>query len=727
MEIIGVIEELKESFRGIKEDEENLRKIREENVDLRKNAADCVKKHGKRMEKHAHEAKLWQKNEREWNVQKAQYEEVIEALQKYIKQNETNTNSSEYLAFAQQISKSSEEIHSLHQKIQKMQSKLIKSQYHTGELKSSLLEKDKKLISLENSLKNLSISLESSNSSSEFFQSLYTLHTNQINMLNEDLQISQEFRKELKVYKDLTENLQQKINYFQSEKYLNEEDSIAVTLPDIFPVTSGTMADFQYSRPTFEEMLGVEGLTQAKYSPPFKHWVNLMIRGIYDSKFYEHSLCNSAINSFPSRFTDFVYSWISKFGIDETNRNVIELEWWKKDKANEIRFMFFLGLNTPKARNSWEISTFKSFLQEEMMLDELGFFLHCRYLILKSPQLATTIGKYSNVQMVNLDKVLEVQGLIMKKASIDDSAKLFMILKEKASKNKIVPTIDLAVALRILLEFYISEKKHKAALIRQLFEASPKGPNGKIEYFSFRSLCKSLNLDMAEYEITKFYRDCWSKSNGFISFEVFFLVANESCVLYNMLRLRGDISYSDLISLSGPHKSISNRHMQKMQKVLEEFKKTEKDLIVLKSGLDSMGIENISEKFSKFSHLLLSPSTCAIEDYWVWSLEDIQNRFWGLIISAQYAFLECNSQDIKLLAYKFRKDQCDILNLSTPHKATGYFLDILHSMNLTNISKTIAARKIQQSWKIKAGKNISLIATVMKSVKKFKGLTSKNK
>ena len=95
------------------------------------------------------------------------------------------------------------------------------------------------------------------------------------------------------------------------------------------------------------------------------------------------------------------------------------------------------------------------------MLDELGFFLHCRFLLLKSPQLLTSTGKYSKNQKMNLAKVLEVIEKLMKRASSLDLNKLLMLIQEKASKNKLIPTIDLALVLRICLEFYRQEKKQK--------------------------------------------------------------------------------------------------------------------------------------------------------------------------------------------------------------------------------------------------------------------------
>ena len=41
-----------------------------------------------------------------------------------------------------------------------------------------------------------------------------------------------------------------------------------------------------------------------------------------------------------------------------------------------------------KAKKLWEVVLFTEFLEEKAGLDELFFFLHCRFLLLKGPQLA---------------------------------------------------------------------------------------------------------------------------------------------------------------------------------------------------------------------------------------------------------------------------------------------------------------------------------------------------
>lgn len=46
------------------------------------------------------------------------------------------------------------------------------------------------------------------------------------------------------------------------------------------------------------------------------------------------------------------------------------------------------ALDAEQSRNSWELHRFKYFLNEEFTLDELGFYLNCRWLLYEGLQLA---------------------------------------------------------------------------------------------------------------------------------------------------------------------------------------------------------------------------------------------------------------------------------------------------------------------------------------------------
>jgi hypothetical protein len=528
--------------------------------------------------------------------------------------------------------------------------------------------------------------------------------------------------------------IQEKLEEITNSPESKDEETVQIALDDILFKLNETAGEYsnisykslnyQFVRPSFKEMLNPQISKTAYYTPAFKHWVYFMVRGIYDSKFYEHSLISTNANSHPTRFTDFVYSWLSSFTIDQNSRNVIELEWWKRAKSDEIRLQFLLGLSPEVSRKSWELTTFKEFLNESRTMDELYFFLHCRYLLLQSPQMLTTAGKYSRVHMINLNFVLQTLSRVFYKVACVEIEKVKLALIEKSKTMRFVPMIDLAIVLRVSLELFKQEKFLKYSLIRNLFDKVPRESNGLISFFNFRHICKNLSNDLNELEIVKLYRDCWSFSEGKIDSDIFYVLCNESGIFTKILKLAGIRPIDEIQNINSS--KLKSQNARKILEAVEGLKSGDKEMEMIKFGIDNMGILELSEKFSKVSHLMMNYVSLPAEDLWIWTIEDLFQRFWGIVVSCQSVFIESNSSDIKLLAYKMRKEQSNELDFNHVRKATQRFVDILFAMNLNKIQSNIAARKIQQVWKLKANKNLGIISTVVKSVKRFKGLVSKS-
>jgi hypothetical protein len=64
-----------------------------------------------------------------------------------------------------------------------------------------------------------------------------------------------------------------------------------------------------------------------------------------------------------------------------------------------------MALEQEKVRRMWEIYTFREFLMEEMTRDEMGFYLHCRFMLFEGPQLSHSAGRYSMAHFVLLSRV----------------------------------------------------------------------------------------------------------------------------------------------------------------------------------------------------------------------------------------------------------------------------------------------------------------------------------
>lgn len=701
-----------------------------ENKELKQRLKTLTKK-TKSSNKLENELKAMQVKERNWLICKMKLEEELNNARSMLMQSSKGSEVMETDDRSEVLHKKNEAIESLTGKLEALKYKLIKSQYESGVMKEKMMENERNNEKIKESLvkaneenRKLQIEIENAQDKNLVLRDRLGIVLEDLHICSQSLQVHKSLKEELKSVQSKYEELCNPITSHQ------EEETVQVSLSDILfhlNITSGEHTsfiykslNFQFVRPSFKELLNPPKSSTAYYTPPFKHWIYFTIRGIYDSKFYEHSLIQSNPNSRPSRFVDFVYAWLSSYGIDDDSRNVIELEWWKRNKADEIRYIFLLGLSPELAKTSWELSTFKEFLSESRSLDELSFFLHCRFLILQSPQMLTTAGKYSRVHMVNLQSVFQVLDKVFYKLPTSEMDKLKKVLTEKSKVSRIVPTIDISIVLRVSLELFKQEKNLRYSIIRTLFERVPKEVGGSISFFSFRNICKNLSSDLNEQEIVKFYRDCWSISSGFITSEIFNVLGNENCIFFKLLKLPGVKSAAEIDNLSNFR--IRSQNVRKILEVVEGFKAGDKEINMIKFGIDNMGVIELSEKFNKISHLMMNYMTLPPEDLWIWTIEDLYQRYWSLIVGTQSVFIESNSSDIKLLAYKLRKEQNNELDINNIRKATDRFVDILFAMNLNKIKSNIAARKIQQLWKMKANQNLGIISTVVKSVKKFKNI-----
>lgn len=60
---------------------------------------------------------------------------------------------------------------------------------------------------------------------------------------------------------------------------------------------------------------------ELEYNPSFEEWMFVTIRGIFDSKMYEHFHKQNDVSSI-THFSEFVYSWLGSFCIDSTTREI---------------------------------------------------------------------------------------------------------------------------------------------------------------------------------------------------------------------------------------------------------------------------------------------------------------------------------------------------------------------------------------------------------------------
>ena len=81
-----------------------------------------------------------------------------------------------------------------------------------------------------------------------------------------------------------------------------------------------------------------------KFDPPYAEWLYSTCRGIMDSKYNEYLLYEDFNFTNISRLTDFTYSWIGRFCVDQMTRAIRYLEFDEREQADKLRLQFAIGM-----------------------------------------------------------------------------------------------------------------------------------------------------------------------------------------------------------------------------------------------------------------------------------------------------------------------------------------------------------------------------------------------
>ncbi|CAG9317641.1 unnamed protein product [Blepharisma stoltei] len=470
------------------------------------------------------------------------------------------------------------------------------------------------------------------------------------------------------------------------------------------------LSKLKLQKPGYASLFEI-GDKAASFELPFTNWLEITMRGIYDSKYNEHIFCSFESGRTPSKFPEFVYCWIGRFTIDPGARQVRELEWWKRESSDKLRLELLLALKHEKAKKVWEIHTFVEFLNEDLMLDELAFFLHCRFLLFKGPQLMITSGRFSALHFVALDHVFEIIDRVMEKISPKDRSELKSQLQSKARNKNGSLTLDAGLALRIMLEYYIREKKCKYLVIKGLFNLAPKKPDGGLAFQTFRIICLNLDPEASESLIVKMYRDLWAFGNGQINHDNFFVYANENGFFFHSLRLKGN---EDPLPLT-PYNEIDEKasdYAKRMRETFNTYAHLKQPTALIREALRSLGVIDLLDNFVKLEELVKNKYQEPLENYRGMNLLDTYKHLWNLAIQLQIIFEQVYSFSPAMQGSEEIKD-LEIISL--PRACEG-FIEKLHKITLQKLTTIVAIRKIQRNWKDKARKSLSIAATVFKGI-----------
>ena len=313
-------------------------------------------------------------------------------------------------------------------------------------------------------------------------------------------------------------------------------------------LTSVNMTKYTYLRPTYgsliNDLIPNNEERKVNYNPPFPIWLHVVIRGIFDSKYTEVLLSYNKGKRI-SRFPDFVYSWLGVFDINKATRKITLLEYTEKDAiAKRNRINLLSGLKAASNAKLWEVKIFTDFLEEQMGLDELAYFLHCRFILLQGPHLQLSSSGFCVTYFISKDRVFDTIDKIMSQYSADEVKLLKSKITEYAKQYyKNTDAFDYSMVLRILLEFYRKEKKENHIRFENIFSLSKSSLESACSIFPFSSFYKifseSYDKNITELELCSLYRESYIAGGGAITSNSTLLTFSETPFWINYLRLKG--------------------------------------------------------------------------------------------------------------------------------------------------------------------------------------------
>jgi len=314
---------------------------------------------------------------------------------------------------------------------------------------------------------------------------------------------------------------------------------------------SVNMKKYNYLRPTYRALIDSylpQDTTKIAYSPAFPVWLQVVIRAIFDAKYNEMLLSYNKGKQL-TRFPEFVYSWLGTFCIDKETRNIRLLEYTEKDiAAPENRKNLLLGLEAASSAKLWEVAIFKDFLEENLTLDELAFFLHCRFLMFKGPQLAISTSGFCVTHFVTKERVYDTIDRVLYKYRVEEKKELkkkLVDFNKQTYKDK--NAFDYAMVLRILLELYRKEKKESFIRLDELFGKVKKGqqamPKSSLQFDHFyRIFAGDYDKAITDSEVAHLYRESYIGGGCSVNIDSTILTMCETPFWVRYLRLRGQNS-----------------------------------------------------------------------------------------------------------------------------------------------------------------------------------------
>jgi len=327
-----------------------------------------------------------------------------------------------------------------------------------------------------------------------------------------------------------------------TDKELNNED-IKIETVDV--------KKYSYQKPKYraliDDLLPDNEDTTLKYNPAFPVWLHIVIRAIFDSKHTEVLLSYNKGKRI-TRFVDFVYCWLGNFFIDKTTREIRMLEYTEKEAvAQKNRVDLLIGLEAASNSKLCEVSLFRDFLEEELGLDELVYFLHCRFILFKGSQLAIPTASFCITHFMGKNIVFDAIDRIMHAYPEEERKELKRKLTTYAKNSYKDPEVfDSGMVLAILLEFYRKEKKENFRCFEELYNVTKQNLKISKPILPFgdfyKLISETYDKNATDLDICNVYREAYIGGGGNITCDSALLAFSETPFWINHLRLKGQNS-----------------------------------------------------------------------------------------------------------------------------------------------------------------------------------------
>mgnify|MGYP003877177565 CR=1 FL=1 len=335
---------------------------------------------------------------------------------------------------------------------------------------------------------------------------------------------------------------------FVSEKLFRKSKKVDVEVFNVPRLQLDTfdrmeLKDFTIKRMPFEsifEGLEAKALKENK-DPVFDLDFVVTIRAILDSK-YNEFICYGDDYHDCSRFSEFVFSWLGKFIFDSKSRR-LRLIGIDDPEPAVLRGRFLSLLQNPLSYKLWDVITFKEFLTEEMAVDEVLFYLHCRFLLFQGPMLNSLSRTFTYKCFVPIKRLFEVVDIVLgPSASKEKLVSLKKKLEERIVNKKVSQElVDSGFGLRVLLEGYRRNKLRRFRKIFKLINSqkniSSEEDTFSISYHSFANCLHTIHPTVSELETTEMYRRSWSVGQGKVDGLSVLIALNDSGFFLRGLKL----------------------------------------------------------------------------------------------------------------------------------------------------------------------------------------------